>query len=67
MLGTMEFNFPIRRSNNGFVGNGIRWAAVSALLTADRTRLVRASVDVDHVGHWPDYTADTGKNRAIHV
>jgi hypothetical protein len=58
MRGAVEFNFPIRRSNNRFVGNSIRVAAVRALVTADRARLVRASVDVDHVGHWLDYTAD---------
>jgi hypothetical protein len=60
MLGAIEFNFPIRRPNNRFVGNRICVAAVRAFLTAHWTRLVRTPVDVHHVGHVPDYTADTG-------
>jgi hypothetical protein len=51
MLGTIEFNFPIRGPNNGFVGKGIRFAAVSALVTTHGTRLVRAYLDVNHIGH----------------
>jgi hypothetical protein len=58
MFGAVEFDFPISRPNNRFIGNRIRVAAVRALLTAHRTRFVRASVDVNHVRHWPDYTAD---------
>jgi hypothetical protein len=49
MLGAVEFDFPISRPNNRFVGNGIRVAAIRALLTANRTRLIRASVDVNYV------------------
>jgi hypothetical protein len=60
MHGAVEFNLPIRRPNNRLVGDCIRLAAIRALLAAHRTRLVRASVNVHHVGHWPDYTADTG-------
>jgi hypothetical protein len=58
MLGTIEFNFPIRGPNNGFVGKGIRFAAVSALVTTHGTSLVRAYVDVNHIGHRPDYIAN---------
>jgi hypothetical protein len=67
VLRAVEFDFPISRPNDRFVGNGIRVAAVRALLTANRTRLVRTPVDVHDVGHLPDYTADTGKNRAFQV
>jgi hypothetical protein len=65
MFGAMQFDFPIRRPNNRFVGNSIRVAAVRALLTAHRTRLVRASVDMNHARHWPDYTADAGSTNWI--
>jgi hypothetical protein len=60
VLGAEEFDFPISRPNDWFIGDCIRLAPVRALLTAHRTRLVGVSVDVDHVGHWPDYSADTG-------
>jgi hypothetical protein len=60
MFGTVEFDLPIRGPNNRFVDYNLRVAPVCALLTAHRTRLVGTSVDVKHVGHWPDYTADTG-------
>jgi len=60
MLGAVEFDFPIGRSNDRFVGNSTRVAAVRALLTAHRTCLVGASVNADRVGHWADYTADAG-------
>jgi hypothetical protein len=59
MLGAIEFNFPIRGPNNRLIDDYICLAAVRALVTAYRTRLVGASVDVNHVGHWPDYTADS--------
>lgn len=49
MLAAIEFDFPIGGTNNRFVGYCLRVAAVRALLTADRARLIRASVDVDHV------------------
>jgi hypothetical protein len=58
MLGTIEFNFPIGGPNNGFVGKGIRFAVISALVTTHGTRLVRASADVNHVRHWSDYIAN---------
>ncbi len=60
MLGAVEFDFPIGRPNNRLVGNSIRAATIRALLAANRTRLVRVSVDVNHVRHLPDYTADAG-------
>ncbi len=60
MLGAVEFDFPIGRPNDRLVGNSIRVATIRALLAANRTRLVRASVDVNHVRHFPDYTADAG-------
>src|SRR5580692_6789655 len=60
MLGTIKFDLPIRRPNNRLVGDCICLAPVRALLTAHRTRLVGISVDVDHVGHWSNYTADAG-------
>jgi hypothetical protein len=60
MLGAIQFNFPISRPNNRFVGYSLRVAPVRALPTTNRTRLVRTSVDVNHVRHWPDYTADAG-------
>jgi hypothetical protein len=60
MLGAIQFNFPISRPNNRFVGCGLRVATVRALLTAHRTCFVGGSVNVNHVGHWPDYTADLG-------
>jgi hypothetical protein len=58
MHGAVEFDFPIRRSNSRLVGNCIRLAPIRALLAGHRTRLVRASLDVNHVQHWRDYTAD---------
>ena len=58
MLRAVEFDFPIGRSNDRFIGNSIRVAAARALLTAHRTRFVRVCVDVNHARHWPDYTAD---------
>ena len=60
MLGTIEFNFPISGPNDRLVGYNLRVAAVGAFLTAHRTRLVRTPVDVNHVRHWPDYTANAG-------
>ncbi len=47
VLGAVEFDFPIRRSNNGLVGECIRLAAIRALLAAHRTCFVRGSVNVD--------------------
>ena len=61
MLGAVEFDFPIRRPDNRLIGHSIRVAAVRALLTADGTRLVRARVDVNDIGHSRDYTADADK------
>jgi hypothetical protein len=57
MLGAVEFDFPIGRPDDRFVSNCIGLAAVRALLTAHRTRLVGASVGVNHVGHCVDYIA----------
>lgn len=58
MLGAVEFDFPSNRPNNRFVGGRIHIAAVRAFMAANRARLVRVSVDMHHVGHRPDYTAD---------
>ena len=64
MLGAVEFDFPVSRSDNRFVRNSIRVAAVRALLTAHWTRLVRASGDVNHVGHWPHHLVTGGAENA---
>ena len=50
MLGAVEFDFPINGPNDRFASNPIRAAAVRALLTAQRTRLIRTSVDVHDIG-----------------
>lgn len=62
MLGAIEFDFPIGRPNNGFVANCIRLAAVRTHSTADGARLVRTPVDVNHVGHEANCTADSGSD-----
>jgi hypothetical protein len=51
MLRAVEFDFPVSRPNDRLIGSSIRVAAVRALLTAYRARLVRASVNVNHVWH----------------
>ena len=58
MVRAVEFDFPIRRPNDRLVRHSIRIAAIRALLTAHRTRLVRIGVYVNHIGHSRDYTAD---------
>ena len=60
MLRAVEFDFPIRRPNDRLALHSVRIATIRALLTAHRTRLVRICVDVNHIGHLRDYTADAG-------
>ena len=62
MVTAVEFDFPIRRPNDRLVRHSIGIAAIRALLTAHRTRLVRICVDVNHIGHSQDYTADAGNH-----
>ena len=61
MLGAVEFDFPVHRPNNRLIGYSTHIATIRALLTADRTRRVRARVDVNDIGHSRDYTADADK------
>jgi hypothetical protein len=58
MLRAVQFDFPIRRADYGFWDERFRTAVVGTLVPANRTRLVRASVNVNHVRHWPDYIAN---------
>ena len=58
MLGTIQFDFPIGGPNDRFARNRVRLTAICTLLTANWTDPERASVDVNHVGHNANHTAD---------
>ena len=58
VLGATQFNFPIRRPDYRLAHETAGSTIVRTLVTARGARFVRASVDVHHVGHRPDYIAD---------
>jgi hypothetical protein len=60
VLGTVQFNFPIRRSDYRFAHEFAGSPIVRTLVTTHGTCFVRTSVDVDRVRRWADYTADPG-------
>jgi len=63
MLGAIQFDFPIRRPNYRFVNEAIFSAVIGTLVPADGAGVVRASVDVNHIGHNANYTAHLADER----
>jgi len=51
VLGTVQFDFPIGGPDDRLADEIFHAAVVRTFMTADRTRLVRISVDVNYVGH----------------
>jgi hypothetical protein len=58
MLGAIQFDFPIRRPNYRFANEAAFPAVIGTFVPADGACVVRASVDVNHVGHNANHTAD---------
>ena len=67
MLGAIQFDFPIRRPNYRFVNEAIFSAVIGTLVPADGAGVVRASVDVNHIGHNANYTAHLGGRKAAMI
>ena len=54
----VEFDFPIRRSDDGLAHEFACPAVIRALVTTSGARFVGTSVDVNHVGHYPNYALE---------
>jgi len=67
MLGAIQFDFPVRRPNYRFVNEAIFSAVIGTLVPADGAGVVRASVDVNHIGHNANYTAHLGGRKAAMI
>ena len=64
MLGAIQFDFPIRGPNYRFANEAAFAAVIGTLVPPDGAGVVRASVDVNHIGHSANYRADLGGRKA---